>query len=102
MRRKYKFTDKNRSRTGTISSILGAVSLLLLGGAFWAAYTYAGQAGKYIAVLGFLALLLSCVGLYYGVLGTREEDTWQMLPRLGFLVNGLVLAACVMIYVTGW
>lgn len=102
MRKKYKFTDKNRSRTGTISSILGAAALLLLGGAFWAAYTYAGQAGKFIVVPGFLAFMLSGAGLYYGVLGTREEDTWQVLPRLGFLVNGLVLAACIMIYVTGW
>lgn len=102
MRRKYKFTDKNRSRTGTCSSILGVIALLLLGGAFWAAYMYAGQAGKYIAALGFLALLLSGVGMYYGILGTREEDTWQLLPRFGCGINGLVLAACIMIYVTGW
>lgn len=102
LRRKYKFTDKNRSRTGTISSILGAVSLLLLGGALWAAYMYAGQAGRYIAIPGFLALMVSAAGLYYGILGTREEDTWQVLPRLGCGMNILALAACVMIYITGW
>ena len=101
-RRKYRFTDKNQSRQGIISSAIGVASLVILIGVLAAAYMQYGRAGKLIAVFGVLALILSAVGMYYGVNGTREEDTYHLFPWLGCGMNGLVLAAVVMSYILGW
>ena len=85
-----------------ISSAIGAAALLLLIGVLAAAYMQNGQSGKAAAVFGVLAFLLSAVGMYYGVNGTKEEDTYRLFPWLGCGMNGLVLAAVVMTYVLGW
>ena len=102
MKRRYKFTDKNQSRLGMLSCAAWTVSLLLTGGVVAAAYMEYGQAGKFIAVLGFLAILLSLAGMYYGIRGLMEEDTYQLFPYLGCVQNGVVLTAYVMVYILGW
>lgn len=101
-KRKYKFTDKNQSRWGIISSVMGLLVISLTAGMIAVAYMQSGQAGKIVAIPGFLALLLSFAGLYYGIRGTREEDTWHLFSWLGCLMNGLVLTAYVLIYILGW
>ena len=102
MRRRYKFTDKNQSRTGIVSTVIGVLALLLTGGMLLEAYMAYGAAGKGIAVCGFLALLLALVGLYQGLRGLREEDSYPFFPRLGCVLNGLLLTAFVCIYVAVW
>lgn len=85
-----------------ISAGLGAGALLVLAGIFAAAYMQSGQAGRLIAVLGLLAFLLACVGLYYGICGMKEEEVYRLFPYLGCAVNGILLAAFAAIYVLGW
>ena len=102
MKKRYKFTDKNQSKNGIISASLGAAALLLTGGIFVSAYLRNGQAGKEVAVLGFLALLLSIGGLYYGFSSMKEEDTYRLFPYLGCGVNGMILTAYVLVYMLGW
>ena len=102
MKKKYKFTDKNQSKKGLLSVCLGMAALLLTGGIFAAAYLRSGQAGRLVAVLGFLALLLSVGGTYYAVLGLKEEDVYRLFPYLGSVLNGAVLTIYVMIYILGW
>ena len=101
-KRQYKFTDRMHSRQGMISSSLGALAFLMTVGVFAAAYMQNGQAGKLIAVFGFLALILACVGVYYGVRGLGEEDVYRLFPWLGCTVNGVLLVAFATIYVLGW
>ena len=102
MKRRYKFTDKNQSRPGILSTVIGVLALMLTGGVLMEAYMAYGQAGKIIAVLGFLALLLAIFGLYQGIRGLREEDSYQLFPYLGCALNGLLLTAFVCVYMAGW
>ncbi len=104
MKRRYKFTVRNLSRAGIRSSVRGMIALLLTGGMVATAYMEYGQAGKQIAVLGLLALLLALTGLYQGIRGLGEEDTYKGFPYMGCVLNGLVLLAFVGIYLlgTGW
>lgn len=53
-------------------------------------------------MLGFLALLLSIGGLYYGFSSMKEEDTYRLFPYLGCGVNGMILTAYVLVYMLGW
>ncbi len=101
-KRKIKFTNKRHSRFGIISVALGGAALLILMIVFAAAYLAGGAAGKYIAVLGFLALLLCLAGFCYGIRGKREEDVYALFPNLGCGLNIILLAAFGMIYMLGW
>ena len=82
-KKKIRFTDKKHSRQGIISSGLGGAALLLFAASVAAAYIRSGQAGRIIAVTGFLAMLCACAGLYYGIMGYREEGTYRLFLRLG-------------------
>ena len=53
-KKKIRFTDKKHSRPGIISSGLGGAALLLFAASVAAAYIRSGQAGRIIAVTGFL------------------------------------------------
>ena len=80
----------------------GVLALFLTGGVLMEAYTAYGQAGRIIAVLGFLALLLALVGLYQGIRGLREEDSYRLFPYVGCVLNGLLLTAFICVYMAGW
>ena len=101
-RKKYRFSDKNQSRLGLISSGIGAVALMILLGVLVSAYQQYGQAGKSAAVLGILAFILALVGMYYGLLGTKEQDTYMLFPWMGCGMNGVVLLSVVLSYLIGW
>ena len=96
-KKKIRFTDKKHSRQGIISSGLGGAALLLFAASVAAAYI-----GRIIAVTGFLAMLCACAGLYYGIMGYREEGTYRLFLRLGCGLNFLLLAGFVSIYILGW
>lgn len=101
-RRKYKFTDKKHSRQGLISSGIGLLALSALGVSLWMAYAQSGQAGKAVALVGEIAFILMCTGLYFGIRGMGEEDVYRLFPWLGCVVNGVLFAAFVSIYALGW
>ena len=81
---------------------MGALAAVLIAGMVAVSYVQNGQAGKMIAIPAFLAMMLAAAGLYRGVKSTKEEDTYRLFPWLGCGVNGMVLAACVLIYILGW
>lgn len=74
-KKKIRFTDKKHSRPGIISSGLGGAALLLFAASVAAAYIRSGQAGRIIAVTGFLghAVCLCRIILWnYGIPGGRN------------------------------
>lgn len=101
-KRKYKFTRKRQSYAGIASTVAGAAALLCIACVTAIAYLESGAAGKIIAIPGFLAFLLSLVGLTKGVKAIREEDTYRLFPWLGFFLNVLVLVIFGCIYAMGW
>ncbi len=84
------------------STALGLLGLLMTVAAVAAAYLQKGQAGRYVAVLGFLALLVAAGGFCFGIRGLKEEDAYRLFPFLGCGVNLLLVAGYVMIYMLGW
>lgn len=102
MKKKFQFTSKKHSRQGVIAVLLGLLAALIMGAALLSAYLQKGHAGKYVAILGFLAMLITAAGLCFGIRGMKEEDVYRLLPFLGCGVNLLLLAGYAMIYVLGW
>lgn len=102
MKRKYRFTTKSQSKRGIFSCVIALFAAILIAAAFCTSYFFSGQAGKYVAILGFLAFLLTVVGLYHGILGKKEENSYPLFPNLGCFFNFLILVAFIGIYVLGW
>ena len=100
-RRGYKFTNKRHTKLGLFSSCIGLFVLLLLGGLFYLSYRQKGNADAFMGVLGFAGLLTSAAGLYLGVKSLREEDRLYFFSYGGSILNGLLLIACIMLYVLG-
>lgn len=101
-KRRYKFTGKRQSGWGIASTVAGVAALIMTVSAAVAAYMQSGQAGRIIGVLGFVALFLSVLGMYYGIRGIRQEDVYRLFPWMGFVINWMILAVFVMIYILGW
>ena len=78
-KKKIRFTDKKHSRQGIISSGLGGAALMLFAASVAAAYIRSGQAGRIIAVTGFLAMLceFSAAGRFCINLYTRMVRRWK-------------------------
>lgn len=90
-RRTYKFTDKHHSGNGIRSTLAGAVSLGCTLGAVYGAYVAKGNAGTYLAFLGVVAIIGCIYGVYVGNLSFKEEDVYYLFPRIGTVLNLILL-----------
>lgn len=90
-RRSYKFTDKHHSKGGIRSSVAGLISLICTFGGIFGAFLAKGNAGKYVALLGVIAIIGCVYGLFVGNRSLKEEDCILLFSRLGTVVNFLLL-----------
>lgn len=86
-RRAYKFTDKHHSKGGIRSSIAGVISLGCTIGGIYGAYIAKGNAGSYLALPGFLAIVCCIYGLFTGNQSFKEEEVYYLFPRIGTTLN---------------
>ena len=81
--RSYKFTDKRHSRGGIRSSIAAAVSLTCTAIDVYGAYMSKGNAGNYLALFGFVAIICCCYGVFVGNQSFKEEECYYLFSRIG-------------------
>ena len=74
--RSYKFTDKHHSKYGIRSTAVGGIALLFTLIDLYCAYLAKGEAGKYTALLGMIALLCSIYGVGVGLHSFKEEEVY--------------------------
>jgi len=88
--KKYKFSDKQQSLGGTISTLmgLGAVAFLIYG--IYLSYSAKGQAGVYVGSIALCSFLLSIVGCVIGLISFKESDKFYSLSKFGSLLCGLL------------
>ena len=89
--RSYKFTDKHHSQGGIRSSVAAAVSLICTAIDVYGAYAAKGNAGNYLALFGFLAIVSCCYGAYAGKQSFKEEECYYLFSRIGTSVNFVLL-----------
>ncbi len=88
--RKYKFTDKKRSKGGMISSLLLVLEVVLLGYSIYLAYKSAGNGGIEVGLMAFMALVLSLIGFFIGVRSFKEDNVFFGYSWFGTIGNTLV------------
>ena len=103
MRKKksYIFTNKRQSNRAIMATILGVISLLSLFAVIYLTYIQAGSAPISYGLTGFLALIMSLVGLVLGIVTVIEKDYYKIFPVLGIVLNVLSIAGLASIVYLG-
>ncbi len=89
----YIFTVRKHPEKGSMSTILGVLSILSVGAAIYLTYRNGGNAQPQYAAAVFLVTLFSLVGLVLGILSRVEKDNYYLFPHLGIGLNVFCLAA---------
>lgn len=89
--RSYKFTDKHHSKGGIRSSISAAVSFVCTALGVYIAYAQKGNAGNYMALLGVIAIVGCCYGVFVGNRSFQEEECYYLFSRIGTGVSLILL-----------
>lgn len=100
-KKSYNFSDKTHPRDGKLSMVIGiitvAVILFLTG---WSIY-YKGHSGRLIGLLGIIDMIVAFIGVVFAIAGLSKEDSLYLFPRIGLLLNGIVLLAFIALLLAG-
>lgn len=89
----YIFTNKEHSRKGIMSTILGVISLASLAYAIVMSYRRAGEIPTQYGAAAMLVMFFAFAGILLGVFAKAERDKYYLFAYLGIALNILVLAA---------
>lgn len=88
--KKYKFSDKNQTLGGTISIILGLISLTLLIYGIYISFKADGKAGIYLGSLALSSTILAIFGCGIGLISFKEEEKFYLLSKIGSIMCGII------------
>ena len=91
--KKYKFTDKKRSKGGMISSVLLVLAVALLGSSIYMSFKNAGNGGIEVGLMAFMALILSVSGFFVGMKSFKEENVFFGYSWFGTIGNTILWIA---------
>ena len=98
VKHRYRFTDKNNTTGGIVSSLLAVVGLCLFVVGVIISYKEKGNAGIIVGALGTVAFIQSCIGMIIGLKSFKEKDKFYLFSWIGVIVNGIMwLAMCIII-----
>ena len=87
--RSYKFTKKKHSVRGLIAFGLACVILMIYGIFIYLSYKDGGNLSVYYGGAGVLVMLASVVTLVIAILSLKEENSFQLFPRIAVGLSGL-------------
>ena len=99
--RRFKFTDKEHSKTGIASSILALCALIFLIVAIVISAAAKGQGGTFVGVLGALSFLCSLVGLVLGLVSFHRTDVLLKYAWIGTFASGIIWILITLIMMIG-
>ena len=88
--KKYKFTDKKRSKGGIISSLLFVLAVVLLGISIYLSYKKAGDGGMEVGLLAMTSLIIALSGFFVGVKSFKEENVFFGYSWMGTIGNTII------------
>jgi len=101
-KRMYSFTEKKHSQKGITSTVLGGLSFLLLCVLVYSSFFAKGNGGIYLGTIGFTAIVMTIVGLVYGLTSFRERDVFYLFSKIGSILSGVMLAIWIFIILIGF
>lgn len=101
-KRKYKFTDKKRSKKGLAACGVALVSLLALGITLWMSYQANGEGSVYLGSVGIAAMLVGIASFLMAMQSLKEENTWKKIPITATVLSIVAAGSWVLLYAAGF
>ncbi len=101
-RQPYKFTIKKISPWSVMSTILGVISLLSMVIAIILTFQNQGEAKVGYGITSAVALIFTIIGMILGIKTRFEKDMYYIFANIGIIINGLMLAFLVYVFVLGF
>lgn len=101
-RRSYKFTEKKHSKKAIV---IWLTALLTLGAYLFfvfLSYKAAGQLSTYYGAFGVLIMLMAIVVMCLSFTTIKEEDTFQLFPRMAVVTSVLATLLWIGTYIGGY
>lgn len=89
-RKNYKFTDKDPSIPGIVSSFLALIALILVVAAIIISTQAAGNGGLSVGIFGAAGFAVSMVGIVFGLAAFRQVDVYLGTAWTGVIANGFI------------
>lgn len=99
--KKYKFSDKNQTLGGTISTLLGLTSFALLAYGVYISFKAKGNAGAELGSIGLCSAMLALFGCVIGLISFKEPDKFYLLSKIGSLLCGILTVFMVAVMLMG-
>ena len=100
--RSYKFTKKKHSIRGLVSFGLAGLILVTYGVFVYLSYKDGGGLSAYYGGIGFIVMLLSIVALVIAILSLKEENSFQLFPRMATALSVLSVICWCGTYILGF
>lgn len=95
------FTNKEHTKAGIMSTILGILASVTLGIAVYQSYLNGGGTSERHTAAALLAVAFMIVGMGLGVWSTTEKEKYRLFTVLGIFVNTLAFGMLSLILYAG-
>ena len=96
----YKFTDRKHPYAGIMSAVLGVIGIIFETASVFAPYVLGKSVERYAMVL-LLCFIYAVAGIILGIVGKVKKGTFDFFPKVGIIINVLVIAIGVVIIMIG-
>ncbi|MBQ4293874.1 MAG: hypothetical protein IJT05_06890 [Lachnospiraceae bacterium] len=100
--RRYKFTQKKHSKLGLVAFFFGIGGLLGFVLALVFSARAKGTMSPAAGVFGISFFLVSLAGMIMGIVASRDEDKFQVLPRAALIISIAGMLIWIGIYILGF
>ena len=98
---KLRFSYKEYTMGGILSSALAIISLLSLGHSIMLSFRARGEGTMQVGAYGLLSLVLSIFGLIIGILSYKEQDKRYGTSFFGTFTNGIIIVMLLLFILVG-
>ena len=98
---KLRFSYKEYTIGGVLSSALALISILVLGHSILLSFRARGEGTMQVGAYGLLSLVLSVFGLIIGLLSYKEQDKRYGISFLGTFINGIIIVMLILFILVG-
>ena len=100
-RKSYKFSDKEHSKRGILSSVFALFAVLIVICAIILSAVYKGQGSVLVGVLTAFGFVASIAGFIVGALSFKETDSIMRFSWIGVIANGALFLALAILMISG-
>lgn len=101
-RGEIRFRARKHSAAGILSVLIGAGSASALGTLAWSSGQNGGSSGLSAGIGGVVIFLISACGFLTALYSFRGKDIYYTAPIAGLLLNGVMFAICLGLYMIGF